>query len=218
MAGQPWAPLLVSVLHWLVRSAAAGVLLPKCCPLGQSFLRTSSGINCSLIEGDSLIWSIQVYSSSSSTPVPADVSYNFTWKPLPCTGPGQRTIHTDEYFIFTDSSIERDQTIYERTKSYCIEFFADCNETYPVFCAAEVEEEAEEKYLVMGLGFFFSIPFALATLIVYIVIKDLWTLHGSIVVRNMFCFIIASLVNGMTATRIIPPHNEFDLLCGSAGK
>lgn len=215
MTGQPWARLvLVFILFSVVSSAA--LLLPKCCPLAHSFVLTVSGLNCSYRDDDPSLWNIPVYSYETIS-VRQDVPYNYSWKPLPCTGPGERTLHNDKFHVLTDGSIDRIHERYGLTKRYCLEFFVDYNGTYPFFCVTEQEEEPFEKYFLIGLGYFLSVPFALATLLIYLFIRELHTLHGSIVIRHMLCFIVASVIIGLTSTRAILSYNEFDLICASAG-
>ncbi|CAH1405801.1 unnamed protein product [Nezara viridula] len=217
MAGQPWARLvLYSVLQCLVRSAAGFVLLPKCCPLGMSLLIGSSGAACSPDDGNSTIWSVDLY-SYSSTQSPVNAQFNFSHKPLPCTGPGERTLHNDEFWIYSDGTIERKGNVYDPTTPYCLEFFIDFNETYPLFCAVEDSDEPAERYFLMGIGFFLSVPFAMATVIVYLWIRELHSLHGRIVVFNMSNFIVASIFMGLIATRIIKSYAHFNIICGIAG-
>lgn len=214
MAGQPWARLvLCSVLQYLVRSASGIVFLPKCCPLGKSFLIGSTGAACSPDDGSS-IWDMPLYSPPRSR---VNVGYNLTHKPLPCNGPGERTIHNDEFWIYSDGSIEREGNVYDPTKPYCLEFFINFNETYPVFCAAENPDKPPERYFLMGVGFFISVPFAIATVMVYLWIRELRSLHGRIVIFNMSSFIVASIFMGLVATRVVKSHDHFDIICGIAG-
>nr|XP_024215953.1 probable G-protein coupled receptor Mth-like 10 [Halyomorpha halys] len=216
MTGQPWARLvLYSVFHCLVKSVTSVVLIPKCCPLGEAILHGSPKPSCVPDDSDS-ISALKLY-SHTSPPSPVDIPYNFTHKDLSCKGTNGRIVHNDDFWIYTDGTIERQGNVYDPKKLYCIEYFINSTATWPILCAAKHYDDPPERFFFLGIGFFISVPFALMTVIVYLWIKEFHSLHGRIVVFNMSSLIVASLAMGLVLTRTIGSYYYFTMTCGITG-
>lgn len=182
------------VVSWLAVAWAA-VPVPKCCPSGEVIEdRVCKHVGRTIAP--------LVYDFDLS---PSDEEYRLVVRPLPCS---QRMLHLDDYWILKDGSLHRGPA-YQLTKDYCLEEVTSLNETYPLLCPA-----SQASYYLNTIGYALSLPFALATLLVYVMLKDLNTLHGKIVIANMAAFIVGSLLLVLTGTRFIDP---IDTYCAFAG-
>jgi hypothetical protein len=99
---------------------------------------------------------------------------------------------------------------------YCIEAFEDMEQVLPMLCFPEEEasEAANEIYLMYPIGMIISVPFLLATFVVYAVIPELRNLHG----KSLMCH-VSSLLTAYTFLAVVQLggnrlSNELCTFCG----
>jgi hypothetical protein len=100
---------------------------------------------------------------------------------------------------------------------YCIEAFEDAEQVLPMLCfpEAEASEAGNEIYLMYPIGMIISVPFLLATFVVYAVIPELRNLHG----KSLMCH-VSSLLTAYTFLAVVQLGNNrlSNELCTFCGK
>lgn len=182
----------------------------KCCPEGFSSSRTMTR-RC--VEDVDRSFSPYDYGDG---PYPADYSL---MSGFPCQG---AFWDTDYEELRPDGSLISSIGLL-RPGQFCLEFSQSKNRYLPLCCFDDEESdgpgENDQKYVVYPFGMLVSIPFLLATIVVYAIIPELRnTLHGMSFMCHIGCLIVGYSV--LAAIQLDAPlGSDFSLTtCTTLGK
>lgn len=108
----------------------------------------------------------------------------------------------DKNFLMSNGSVlifgADSQQIFLDVTSYCLESVNTSRGIYTFICAPPSPLEVAVKYVFYPIGMFLSMPFLLATFVVYAILPDLRNVHG----KSLMCN-IASLISAYVSLAAI---------------
>uniref|UniRef100_R4FKF4 Putative class b secretin-like g-protein coupled receptor gprmth1 n=1 Tax=Rhodnius prolixus TaxID=13249 RepID=R4FKF4_RHOPR len=166
-----------------------GVEVPKCCPQGYLWLQNCTSSNNSLVN-----------------PYLPENGQESIHQPLDCGIQGSYYLDpllypkSDAYQLLENSSLFLNASeIVLSPQQYCMELINSTGKVQPVLCFAEEAETVdrnENTYGIYSFGMIISIPFLLVTFIVYLLERDLQTLHGRCMTNHVFALLMSYVCLG----------------------
>lgn len=198
--GRPASALvaLIVVLCASIGYATANVVtLPKCCPQGEELVRG----NC--VPNPDNLSLVRAVVHSADLELLEEPQHEFVHRPLDC--PRRPVFHPSEFWILEDGSLHRGTNYPRLTSNFCLDHIRALNATHPVLCPRSMDGE-NTGILIASVGYLVSIPFSLATIVVYVFIKDLRTFHNNITVLTISALVVSSVLLVLTGFRIVEPQ------------
>ncbi|XP_055537389.1 G-protein coupled receptor Mth2-like isoform X1 [Wyeomyia smithii] len=156
-----------------------------CCPENHWF--SSDGVKTTCNEVSSglpfMVWAnVSSESGVRSKNLLDDINYGFVYG-KPC--PGIFSGDLDEWFLDDTGTIQTVEDISVPQLEYCLAIADSISTAIPYLCP--LIEEAKVSY---SIGIVLSIPFLVATLLIYVCIPELRNIHG----KSLICYTLALTV------------------------
>ncbi|PSN39210.1 hypothetical protein C0J52_22283 [Blattella germanica] len=184
----------------------------KCCLEGFA-LSMDDELHC-LLSNHSLLLSFEInFTNDNSFDLQYSDDQYYQFYGINC--PEEHFILNPEYYEYSvlkngqlevtaKESVGFEHTTNYSTDQYCMEVIEDLNLILPLICfpenltTSEMPLEDEVQMTIYAIGTLLSLPFLLATFLVYAVFKELWNLQGMCLLCYVGCLFLAFTFLGIT--------------------